>query len=324
MQPKFKVVITDYEYPDLDVERAVIESAGGELTAGQCKTEAELIALTRDADAVINQYALLTPKVIAAMERCRVIVRYGIGVDTIDMAAAGAAGIMVCNVPTYGIHEVSDHTICLFLACVRKLTFANEEAKKGVWNCNLTRPINRIHKTVFGFAGFGNIPRMTAEKLAPWEMKLLACDPYVERAACSSLGVELVSFDRILAECDYVSCHVPLTETTRHLFGYEEFARMKPGAYFINTSRGPVVDEAGLHRALVEGRLAGAALDVMETEPPRKDHPLFGLDNVIITPHMAWYSEGSGKDLQRMTAEEAMRVLNGEEPRSCLNKEDLR
>ena len=149
------------------LKRAVIESAGGELTAGQCKTEAELIELTRDADAVINQYALLTPKVISAMERCRVIVRYGIGVDTIDIPAAGKAGIMVCNVPTYGIHEVSDHTICLFLASVRKIEFINKQVKNGVWNCNLTRPINRIHKTVFGFRRVRQHPSHDGQKTGP-------------------------------------------------------------------------------------------------------------------------------------------------------------
>ncbi len=323
MPAKFKVVITDYEYPHIEIERQLVESGGAELVAGQCLSEADLIALTRDADAVINQYALMTPAVMAAMERCRVIVRYGIGLDTIDIPAASRAGIMVCNVTTYGIHEVSDHTIAMFLACVRKLDMMNRRVKSGTWDCNLARPITRIHGTTFGLMGFGNIPRMVAAKLKPWGMRMMACDPYADPSVFADLGVERVTMDQLLTASDYLSCHVPLTEETHHLCDYDLFRRMKPGAYFINTSRGPVVDEAGLHRALSEGCLGGAALDVMENEPAPASHPLYACENVMITPHMAWYSEESGKDLQRMAAEEAMRVLNGEAPLSCVNREAL-
>jgi D-3-phosphoglycerate dehydrogenase len=323
MQSKRKVVITDYEYPDVAVERQVVESGGARLVAGQCRSEADLIALTRDADAVINQYALLTPAVIDAMDRCRAIIRYGIGLDTIDIPAATRAGIMVCNVPTYGIHEVSDHTIAMFLAGIRKLIPMDRRVKNGTWDCNRARPINRIHGTTFGLVGFGNIPRMVAAKLKPWSMRLIACDPYVNPDRMTRLGVTPVPFEQLLAESDTISCHVPLTDETRHLFDYDRFRRMKPNAYFINTSRGPVVDEAGLQRALADGHLAGAALDVMENEPPAALHPLYECDNVIITPHMAWYSEAAGKDLQRMAAEEAIRVLNTGSPLSCINLAEL-
>jgi D-3-phosphoglycerate dehydrogenase len=321
MKKPYKVVVTDYEYPDLDQERKVLSAIGVEFVAGQCKDEDAVIALAKDADALLNQYTKLTPKVMEALENCKIIIRYGIGVDNINGPAATIAGIMVCNVPTYGIHEVSDHVVGLFFSSIRKIPTMSEAVKKGRWNCNLARPIHRIHGKTLGLAGFGNIARMVAQKLAPWEMKVIGYDPFISESVFRSHGVEKASFEQLLKESDFVSVHVPHTEETYHMFSYERFKQMKRGAIFINTARGPLVDENGLYQALQEGWLAGAALDVMEKEPPAPDHPLLNLSNVIITPHMAWYSEESGVDLQRMAAEEVARVLSGAEPLWCLNRE---
>jgi D-3-phosphoglycerate dehydrogenase len=321
MKKPYKVVITDHDYPDLDQERKVFGAIGVEFVAGQCKDEDAVIALARDADALLNEYAKLTPKVIEALENCKIIVRYGIGVDNVNIPAATKAGIMVCNVPTYGIHEVSDHVVGLFFSSIRKIPAMSETVKKGRWDCNLGRPIYRIHGKTLGIAGFGNIARMVVQKLAPWNIKVLGYDPFISESVFKSHGVEKTSFEQLLNESDFVSAHVPHTAETFHMFSYERFKQMKRGAIFINTARGPLVDEDGLYRALQEGWLAGAALDVMEKEPPDPGHPLLSLPNVIITPHMAWYSVESAVDLQRMAAEEVARVLKGEEPLWCLNRE---
>ena len=321
MKKPYKVVITDHDYPDLDQERKVFGAIGVEFVAGQCKDEDAVIALARDADALLNEYAKLTPKVIEALENCKIIVRYGIGVDNVNIPAATKAGIMVCNVPTYGIHEVSDHVVGLFFSSIRKIPAMSETVKKGRWDCNLGRPIYRIHRKTLGIAGFGNIARMVVQKLAPWNIKVLGYDPFISESVFKSHGVEKTSFEQLLNESDFVSAHVPHTAETFHMFSYERFKQMKRGAIFINTARGPLVDEDGLYRALQEGWLAGAALDVMEKEPPDPGHPLLSLPNVIITPHMAWYSVESAVDLQRMAAEEVARVLKGEEPLWCLNRE---
>jgi D-3-phosphoglycerate dehydrogenase len=320
---RLKVVVTDYEYPNLDQERRVVEEFGAELVPCQCKSEDDLITQAADADALLNQYALLTSRVIAALKRCKVIVRYGIGVDTIDIPAATGAGILVCNVPLYGIHEVSDHVIALLFAGIRKILIMDSMVKSGIWDCNRGRPISRITGKTLGLVGFGNIPRMVSGKLKAWGMRVLAYDPYVSDEVFSYHGVAKASLEELLPQSDYISCHLPLTPETQHFFDYNTFVRMKKNAFFINTARGPVVNEQGLYKALSEGCLSGAALDVMEEEPPRPDHPLFKMPNVIVTPHIAWYSEQSAVDLQRMAAEEAVRVLRGEGPSSCLNPEAL-
>ncbi|UCF92669.1 MAG: C-terminal binding protein [Desulfobacterales bacterium] len=316
---KLKVVVTDYEYPHLDEEKRVFDRIGAELIGGQCQTEDEIISLAAEAQGILNQYAQMTPRVLQALPQCRVIVRYGIGVDTIDIPAATQAGVMVCNVPLYGIQEVSDHVIGLLLACIRKLQAMNALVRNGVWDCNQGRPVYRIHKRTLGLVGFGNIPRMVAQKMKPWELRILAYDPYVSDEVFGSYGVVRAPIDELLGESDYVSSHLPLTPETQHFFSYERFKQMKKGAFFVNTARGGVVDERGLTRALQEDWLAGAALDVMEKEPPDPHNSLINLPNVLITPHFAWYSVESAIDLQRMAAEEIARVFQGENPWWCLN-----
>ena len=318
---RFTVVVTDYEYDHLDQERRALAAVDAELVPGQCRTEDDVIALARDADGILNQYAHLTPRVLGALRRCQVIGRYGIGLDTVDIPAATRAGILVCNVPTYCLQEVSDHTIGFLLACVRKIPRMSEITKHGQWDFKVGRPIPRLQDITLGLVALGNIPRMVARKLAPWNMRILACDPYIEDRVFTDHGVVRASLDDLLRESDVVSVHLPLTAETLRMFTYARFKQMKRGAFFLNTARGPLVDEDGLLRALQEEWLAGAAIDVMQTEPAARSHPLLGLPNVIVTPHIAWYSEQSSADLQRMTAEEVARVLAGRQPLSCVNPE---
>lgn len=319
MKAKYKVVVTDYEYPDLTQEQSVIRAVEAELVPTQCKTEEEVIAVVGDADGILNQYAPMTAKVMNTLKKCKIIARYGIGVDNIDVEAATKAGILVCNVPHYCLHEVSEHALALLLACVRRVPEINETVKQGQWSYKLHRPIYRIHGSILGIVGLGNIGRMVAKKVQNWGLKILANDPYIEDDVFGAHGAIRASFEQVLHESDFISAHVPLTEETQHMFSYEQFKMMKRSAYFINTSRGKVVNEEGLYKALEEACLAGAALDVMEKEPPASDHPLFRFSNVLVTPHIAWFSERSAEDLQRMAAEEVARVLKGEKPFSAVN-----
>ena len=319
MDRPFKVVVTDCNFPNFDQERRVLEPIGAEIIIGQCRTEDEVIALARDADSILNQYAPMTVRVMNALPRCKVIVRYGIGLNNLDVPAATKAGILICNVPFYGLDEVSDHTVALILSCIRKIPFMSEKAKKGEWDFKLGIPIFRIHGSTLGLVGFGNIPRRVVQKMQPWKLRILAHDPFVSDEIFKSHGVIKSSFEEILGKSDIVSVHVPLTPATQDLFSMEAFKKMRRKAFLISTSRGGIVNEPDLCRALKERVLAGAALDVMSTEPPDPNDPLLQLPNIIITPHMAFYSEQSIVDLQRMAAEEVARVLKGEKPLSPVN-----
>ena len=324
MTAPFTIALTDYQTPDVEIEKRVVNAAGGILMVGQCKTEEEVILLTKNADGILNDYARITSRVIESLKKCKVIVCCGVGVNSIDLPAATAAGIVVCNVPEYGIQEVSDHAIGLLLSCIRKIPQMSRRVKEGRWDPKASRTIYRITGKTLGLVGFGNIPRMIALKMAPWKLKILAYDPYISANVFKTYGVQKSDLELLLTQSDYISCHLPLTPETHHFFSYEQFRKMKKTAYFINTSRGPVVNEDDLCRCLQAGWLAGVGLDVMETEPPDTNHPLFSFSNVIITPHHAWYSEEAGLDLQTMYAEEAVRIINGEAPSWCVNPQVLK
>jgi D-3-phosphoglycerate dehydrogenase / 2-oxoglutarate reductase len=319
----FIIAITDYVFPSLDPERAVLEPLGVELRPQQCRSEDEIIALARDAEAVLNCYAKMTARVIEKLKRCKIIARYGIGVDNVDLAAATKAKILVTNVPDYCIDEVSDHALALLLALARRLTAADGAVKAGGWDVVAHAGIRRLRGQTLGLLGFGKIAKALASKVEPLGMKVLVYDPYLDPALIAQHGVEAVSLDRLLAEADTVSIHVPLSPETRNIVGKRELARMKPTAFLINTSRGGIVDEQVIAEALKEGRLGGAALDVLSVEPPPADHPLRQAPNVILTPHLAFYSRESVIELQTKAAEEVARALKGEPPRCPVNPEVL-
>ncbi|MDR1070962.1 MAG: C-terminal binding protein [Gracilibacteraceae bacterium] len=315
------VVVTDYEYADIAWERRIVEGAGFRLVACQLRREEELIPAVADADGLIIQYADVNANVIASLSRCKIMVRYGIGYDNIDVAAATRRGILVSNVPDYGIDEVSNHAIAMMLSLARKLPLIREKLRSGVWGYEAAAPVTRFEEATVGLLGLGRIARSVARKLSGFGVRLIAHDPFIQENAA---GVELVSFATLCRESDYLSLHCPLTGETRHKLNREAFRLMKPSAVLINTARGGLVCQEDLIDALRRGALAGAGVDVYEKEPLERDSPLLQMENVIATPHFAWYSEQAITSLQRKAAEEAVRVLSGQAQRYPCNPELLR
>jgi D-3-phosphoglycerate dehydrogenase len=315
----YNVVITDHVFASLAIEEELLGAIGASIETLQAASEAELLDAVAGADALLVCYAPVTRRVIERMERCRIIARYGIGVDNVDLEAASAKGIAVTNVPDYCVDEVSDHALALVLATARKISMLSGRVRAGRWEAKDAVPIRRLRGQVLGLVGFGRIPRRLAEKAAPLGLVLLAFDPYVAAEDMRAQGVRKVELDTLLSESDFVSVHAPLVPQTRGLIGEPQLRAMKRSAFLINTARGPLVAESALTRALEEGWIAGAALDVLEHEPPGREHPLRRLENVILTPHVAFYSEESVRELQRKAAEEVVRALSGQAPRSLVN-----
>jgi D-3-phosphoglycerate dehydrogenase len=314
------VAVSDSVFPNLDPAREVLGAIGAELRLADQATPAAILQAASGADALLVTYARITADMIQQMPRCRIISRFGIGVDNVDLQAATSAGIVVTKVPDYCIDEVSDHTLALLLALVRKIPSSSARTHSGRWEMKAVVPIHRLRGSVLGLVGFGRIPQLVAPKAQSFGMRVLAYDPYVSRDVFARAGVEGVELAELLTASDYVSIHTPLMQETRGLFNRDTFGRMKRGAYLVNTARGPIVDEAALAEALDAGQLSGAALDVMTEEPPKRS-PLFGRDNVIITPHTSFYSEESLVELQVKAAQEVVAVLSGKAPRNPVNPE---
>jgi D-3-phosphoglycerate dehydrogenase len=274
----------------------------------------DILAVAREADAILVTYARLPGDLLRQLTRCKAIGRFGLGVDNIDIPAAAELGITVTYVPDYCMHEVSDHAMALLLALARKIPLSNKLVQAGRWEMPAVVPIHRLAGRVLGLVGFGNIPRALAPKAKAFGLRVVTHDPYVSQQALAAAGVESVSFDRLLEISDFVSIHAPLMPATRGLFNAEVFGKMKAGALLINTARGPLVDEDALVSALDSGRLGGAALDVVAVEPLPKDSRLIGRDNVILTPHTAFYSVEALNELQTKCAADVARVLSGEKP----------
>jgi len=312
-----KVVITDCDHPSVEIERAILSEIDLEFILAHCTTEDEVIETARDADAIINQYTPITRRVIESLKRCKVIARYGVGVDNIDVEAATEHKIIVANVPDYCIDEVSTHALALILACARGITLLNGKIKEKRWDFTLAKPLFRTQGKTLGLFGLGRIARMVAQKASGFGFKIIAYDPYVSKV---DGGVKLVEFSQLLSDSDFISIHSPLTEETRHSFGENELKAMKKTAYLINTSRGPIVDEKALYQALKNRWIARAALDVMEKEPPDWNSSLLQLDNLIITPHISFYSEESYVELKTKVAQAVLSVLKGEIPRVVRHK----
>lgn len=314
------VVITDHIFPSQDIEREAVQAAGADLVVGSCRTEAEVLELARDADAVMTTYAPVTAGVVAGLKRCRVIARYGVGVDNVAVEEATRRGIYVCNVPDYSIDEVSEHALALLLALARRVTLLNQDVKGGHWDYRPFRPFHRVNGRTLGLVGLGRIARALGAKASALGLRLLAFDPYLTPDSPAAQGVRLVSLDELLAEADFISVHCPLTPETRGLLGREAFQKTKPDAVIVNTARGGIIDEDALAEALAHGRIGGAGLDVLGQEPIRPDHPLLRFPNVILTPHTAFYSEESTLELQRRAVDEAVRAITGRPPRCPVNR----
>jgi D-3-phosphoglycerate dehydrogenase len=307
-----------FVFPNLDPAKEVLSAIGAELQLAPDSSPESVMKLAADADAVLVTYAKINADMIRQMKKVRIISRFGIGVDNVDLDAATQKGIVVTKVPDYCIDEVSDHAMALLLAAVRKIPMATDQVHAGTWKMPNVVPIHRLRGSVLGLVGFGRIPQLVAPKAKAFGMRVVAFDPYAPAEVFSNLGVEKVEFEDLLKMSDYVSIHSPLTPETKGLFNADAFRRMKKGSYIVNTARGPIVDEAALAAAIDSGHVAGAALDVMTNEPPMNS-PLIGKRNVIITPHTSFYSEESLVELQTKASQEVANVLTGKVPRNPVN-----
>jgi D-3-phosphoglycerate dehydrogenase len=314
------VVITDCDHPDVEPERRVFAEAGVEVRLETCESEDDVIAAAPDADALIVQYAPVGDAVLDALERCRGVVRYGVGVDTVDVEAATRHGVWVVNVPDYGTEEVSDHAVALALCLLRGVVALDRSVRDGRWDESAARPLHRLSTRTVGVVGCGRIGAAFARKVQGLGLRVVGHDPAGMPDELRSAGVEDATLEELLEACDAVSLHLPLGPDTEHVIGARALERMRPGAYLINTSRGGLVDSAALLSALDAGEIAGAALDVLESEPPEPGDALVNHERVVVTPHAAWYSEESSDTLKSEVAREAIRIITGERPRSPVNE----
>lgn len=320
MTISWKVLLTDYAWPDLVIEREILSSAGAELIVAPRQDVATLSALAANADGIMTCWARVPAEVLAAATRCRIVARLGIGLDNIDVAEATRRGIPVTNVPDYCLAEVAEHALALILALGRKVAFYHHETKSGRYELAAGAPLKRLEGQTLGIVGLGNIGRRLAQKALGVGLRVVATS---RRQLQPMAGVQGRGLDDLLAESDYVSLHAPATSQTRRLIGAAQLARMKPSAYLINTARGALVDEAALADALAAGRLAGAALDVQAHEPPDLSQPPYNDPRVIVTPHVAFASEESLAELRGRSARQVAARLAGQVPENVVNPEVL-
>lgn len=318
---RWTVVIADDRYAAYDEEKAVLSELDAEVRVFSSSSAAEARTAFADADAILVNLFPMTAAIIDSLPRCRVISRYGVGYDNVAVDAATRRGIWVTFVPDYCFEEVADHALALLLGCIRKIGYKDRMVRQGKWNTHRDQPCHRIEGKTLGILGYGNAAHTLLRKVSGLGFgRILMCDPYVRSSTIKSAGAVPVDLRVLLAESDYISVHVPLTPETRHMIGAEELSLVKPGAILVNTARGPVLDEHAVARALREGRLAGAGLDVFEEEPLPQASPLRDLDNVIFTDHAGWYSEESVVELKTKAARNAAAVLAGGTPPYPVNK----
>ena len=320
LNKKIKVVITDSNHPSVEIERKILSEIDAEVILLNSNKKKDIIKIAKDADGIINQRMPITREIIKSLNKCKVIARYGVGVDNIDIKAATEYGIIVANVPDYCIDEVSTHAIGLILGCARGIVLFNSKVKEKRWGFSLAKPLFRTQGKTLGIFGLGRIGSEVAKKAMEFGLNIIACDPYVSKV---NNRIKMVDFPQLLSESNFISINASLTDETWHAFKENELKAMKKTAYLINTARGSIVDEKALYKALREGWIAGAGLDVLEKEPPDWDNLLLKLDNVIFTPHSAFYSEESYIELKTRTAKAVLSVLNGKLPETIINPQVL-
>jgi D-3-phosphoglycerate dehydrogenase len=320
-----RVLVTDYAWPSLEIERGILAELGAELVVAPGSEPAELIELAADADAILINWRKLPVEALEAASRCVVVARYGVGVDNIPVSRATELGILVANVPDFCLEEVSDHALALLLACARRIVTFARSTREGSWDLlGLGRGLPRLRGQRLGLVGFGNTARALVPKARGLGLELTAYTPRLAPGRDEATGVQLTDdLHELLSSSDYVSLHAPAAAGTRGLIGERELRAMKSSAYLVNTSRGALIDELALERALTEGWIAGAALDVLVEEPPPPGHRLLALDNVIATPHAAFYSEPAIAELATKAARNVAAVLAGEVPATLVNPEVL-
>jgi D-3-phosphoglycerate dehydrogenase len=306
---KYKVVVSDQVFPSVEIERGLLAEIDAELTVASGAVD-DVLKVAADADAILNTYLPWDADSIERLKKCRIIARYGIGFDNVDLGAASKAGMVVTNVPDYSVEEVATHALALILATLRKVVAADTSVRLGTWSVDNFRPIRRLSTLTVGLVGYGRIARQIAAPLAALGAHIIAHDPYLEPGPDLP---PLLSLEEVLTEADIVSLHLPLTDETRGFINAERIAGMKSGAILVNTSRGPLVDLGSLTDALVDGRLSGAGLDVFDIEPLDPSR-IEGIPNLIATPHMAYYSEEALAESQTKAATQVIKVLTGESP----------
>ena len=320
----WKVLITDHVWPTTDPERAVLEAAGAEVIVAPNGDEDTLINLAKDVDAIMTCFAKVTDKVIRSAENCVAIGRFGVGVDNIDVTTATELGIPVTYVPDYCVDEVSDHVLAMLHTWNRKIALFSQSVKNDGWgHLGLTMRIKRLRGKTIGIVGFGRIGQAVAEKASAFGLEILASDPVITEEVVESHGGKLVSLTELLKNSDFVSLHAPLTAATEKMIGPKELDLMKDDSFLINAARGPLIDESALYDALSNGKIGGAGLDVMVENEPAKDHPLMQLENILITPHTAFFSQESTLELEERAASEVVRVYRNTMPENLVNKEVL-
>ncbi|MBR5473922.1 MAG: C-terminal binding protein [Lachnospiraceae bacterium] len=317
-----KIIITDCDHTSVDIEAAVCAAAGIEMELKQCHTEEDLIEQCKDADIFINQYAPITRRVMENLPNLKFVVRYGVGVNNVDLAAATDLGVQVGNVPDYGMNEVADQAIAFLMALTRKVVLMNEYTKTQKWDYSPSIPLYRPSTRTVGVVGLGRIGRNFAKKAFALGYKVIGYDAFdmSGHPDCTSIGLEQVSLEELQERSDIVSLHCPLLPETTNLFDAAAFARMKDGSYIINCSRGGIIDEDALIAAVESGKIAGAGLDCVVGEPLAPGAKLLCNDKILVTPHMAWYSEEAAEELKRKAAEEAVSFAKGEAIRYPVNK----
>jgi len=321
---KINVVISDSSFEDAEIEKQILRKIGAEIRFFQCESESEIIEVAKDADALLNDHLPLRKKTLSRLNSVRIIVRYGVGYDNIDLKTATEKRIIVCNVPDYCTNEVAEHTLSLILALVRKILWMDASTRNGEWDWKKFVPIYRLSGRTVGIIGFGKIGQAVAERLKPFGLKIIAHDPIIPREVFENRNVTQVKLDELLSTADIILIHCPLTKDTYHMINREKIELMKRTAILINVSRGAIVDEKALYLALKEKRIQAAGLDTFEFEPVKKQNPLLTLDNVIVTPHVAWYSEEAAIDVRRTAAEEVLRFFYGIKPKNVVNPDVLR
>lgn len=310
-----RVVVTDHAFASVVQERSVAQAVEAAFSEYQCRSEAETIDAVRDADVVFNNFAPMNERTMGAMAHGATVIRYGVGVDNVDLDAARRLGVHVCNVPDYGVEEVADHAAAMALSLSRKLGRYDAGVRAGEWKIgSMVDHVRSLSQSTVGLVGFGRIARAFAARMQAFGAKVIAYDPYVSAAD----GATMLPLDGVIEQADILSLHVPLTPETRHMIGRAEIARMRRGAIVINVSRGGLVDEVALADALSSGHLSGAGLDVFEKEPLPAGAPLRAAPNAIFSPHAAFFSDASVERLQRLAAEEGLRALKGQPLRCAL------
>lgn len=320
-----KILLSSVLVDNPDIESTLIEERGYELIFVPNSDDNTFLEKIKFADAVITADKQITKEMIDTMENCQIIVRQGIGFDSIDLKAAREKGIVVCNIPDYCVEEVADYTVAMILAATRHIATYNQHVHEGIWDINSVHkisgfpPIRRLSTQTIGIVGFGRIARLIASRLRPFRAELITYDPYIDSKIAEENGARLVGFDELVETADIMTLNLPLTDETYHMFDKATFEKMKETAFVINTGRGPLIDEKDLDYALRNKLIAGAAIDVTESEPLTLDSPLLELKNLIITPHAAFFSKDSFIELREKAAAEAMRMLDGEAPKNPVN-----